>query len=138
MLLISLLATILEIGGSVLHVEIADTPSQREKGLGGRVALTEREGMLFVFQEPAIRSFWMKDTLIPLSIGFFDANQQLLHVVEMPLPPPNSPLLPSYSSLFPIQYALEVPSQWFQRHEIVPGIKFALRGSSKIDKIDRL
>ena len=61
----------LEIGEEKLFVELADTEETRQQGLMFRQELEEGCGMLFVHLEPAILSYWMKDTRIPLSIGFF-------------------------------------------------------------------
>ena len=71
-------------GGEVeLEVEIADTTAERRHGLKGRQSLPERAGMLFRYADDARGSFWMKDTLIPLSIAFLDAGGRLLVILDM-------------------------------------------------------
>src|SRR5271170_8116937 len=82
----SLSAAQIEIGTVLLEVEIAKDPESRHMGLSGRRELAGDRGMLFIFERPHILSFWMKDTLIPLSIGFFDANRFLLQIEEMDPP----------------------------------------------------
>ncbi len=122
----SLSALQIEIGEAVIKVEIADTPEAWEIGLSGRSELAEGSGMLFVYKQAQILSFWMKDTTIPLSIGFFDANQVLLETKDMNPPSQSSKKLPIYKSNRPALYALEVPQGWFKRHEIKPGMRFKI------------
>jgi hypothetical protein len=127
--------TQLEIGGKTLTVEIAETPKTREMGLMGRTSLANGEGMLFIFDSPEVLSFWMKDTLIPLSIGFFDEKKRLINTAEMLPHPRGAGAPPSYRSSSPAQYALEAPKNWFRENKITPGMKFTLQRSSKIDRI---
>lgn len=72
---------------------IAATEPERERGLGFRTkALGKHEGMIFVYDTPAPRTFWMKDTHIPLAIFYFDAAGHLLSSAEMPVDPdPTNP-----------------------------------------------
>lgn len=63
-----------------VRVEIADDPAEREQGLMGRPDLPAGRGMLFVYESPRPVSFWMKGTLIPLDMLFFDAHGVLRHV----------------------------------------------------------
>lgn len=123
----SLFALEIEIGKETLNVEIARTNEARTKGLSGRVELPEGTGMLFVYERPQIGYFWMKDTLIALSIGFFDANRTLIGVKDMPIPPPKAEKFSIYSSPRPISYALEVPEGWFRKHGIEIGTKFQIK-----------
>lgn len=118
----------IELGGKIATVEIADSPETRSKGLMGRTLLPEDSGMLFVFEESEILSFWMKDTLIPLSIGFFDEEQRLIHTLEMD--PPTSPFCPSYKSKAAARYALEMPQKWFSKNKIQPDMKFSFHDPS--------
>jgi hypothetical protein len=89
-----------------LQVEIADTPEQREQGLMHRKSLSKNAGMLFLLPEEAVQSFWMKNTLIPLDILYFDANGVLVSVRQME--PCVSDPCPAYSSGIPALYALEL------------------------------
>lgn len=125
----------LELGGSKIIVEIADTEKSLREGLKGRNHLPEGHGMLFVFETPRILSFWMKDTLIPLSIGFFDENQVLLQIADMFPPENQEEPLPQFSSKAPAQYALEVPLDWFRNHQVFPGMKFSFQDRSSSGKL---
>ena len=95
-----------------------------------RSHLPEGKGMLFVFEKADILSFWMKNTLIPLSIAFFDENQELLNIEDM-VPVQKGKLLSSFKSKAPARYALEVPQGWFKKHKIVPGMKFSFLDQPK-------
>jgi uncharacterized membrane protein (UPF0127 family) len=70
-------------GSVLLTIEIAETPEQRSRGLMGRESLAEDSGMVFVFFEETSSGFWMKDTLIPLSIAFFDRSGTIVDILDM-------------------------------------------------------
>jgi uncharacterized membrane protein (UPF0127 family) len=118
-LLSSLCSTQIKLGQEILTVEIANTEAARAKGLMGRKELKEGAGMLFVYPKPQKLGFWMKNTIIPLSIGFFDAAQTLINTAEM------EPLTGTAQSAKIGLYALEVPKGWFAEHKIEPGMKFS-------------
>lgn len=94
-----------------LSVELARTPAEHAQGLQGRTSLAYGVGMLFVFAESAQRSFWMKDTLIPLDIAFFDERGQVVSVTSME--PCSADPCPSTVSRGPARFALEVPRGYF-------------------------
>ncbi len=98
---------IIELNGEALTVAVADTHEQRVQGLMGVEDLSPLDGMLFIFDNQAERTFWMKDTIIPLDIAFFDSDGFLVTNTSM------SPCLvedcPRYSSNGAAQYALEAP-----------------------------
>lgn len=94
-------------------VEIADTDSERRIGLMNRTELPADHGMLFVFDEPQQVSFWMKNTLIPLDILYFDADNKLTQIYANTPPCNPEPVegCPTYQSRSnAIQYALELPT----------------------------
>jgi uncharacterized protein len=99
-----------------IRVEVAKTPEERAKGLMGRTHLAENEGMLFIFEKEDYHGFWMKNTLIPLSIAFIDREGRIVAITEMePLtlenhPPPQ-----------PVLYALEMKKGWFSANGIKAG-----------------
>jgi uncharacterized protein len=64
-------------------VEVADSPEEREVGLMDRESLPADAGMLFVFEEDTATGFWMKNTLIPLSIAFVDAEGTIVSILDM-------------------------------------------------------
>lgn len=124
------LSALLYLGREVLEVEVVDTPAARAKGLMGRESLADGQGMLFVFSDPQILYFHMKGTKTPLSIGFFDENRKLIEWLNMKIPSKGALSFPTYSSSSPALYALEVPENWFKRHEIAPGMEFHLENTS--------
>jgi uncharacterized protein len=100
-------------------VEIADEPKEQERGLMGRAVLQEGTGMLFVFDEPQILSFWMKDTLIPLEILYFDAEGNFVNSLSME--PCTEPPCDNYPSASLARYALEVNPGFREANGIAPG-----------------
>jgi uncharacterized membrane protein (UPF0127 family) len=120
-----LFAVQIELGGVRLEVEVANTPEEMEIGLSGRTELPEGTGMLFVYGHPQIARFWMKDTKIPLSIGFFDAKKRLTQREDMDPPKKEDKKLTIYRSKVHAVYALEVPQGWFEKHHIKPGMRFS-------------
>lgn len=67
----------------LLEVEVADSPETHQVGLMHRTSLPENDGMVFIFFEETSGGFWMKNTLIPLSIAFFDENGRILKILDM-------------------------------------------------------
>lgn len=117
----------LVIGQQSLRVEVATKEEDRSRGLMYRTELKEGTGMLFVFEKAQTLSFWMKNTFIPLSIGYFDARKRLVDVQDMePVKSEMQSDLPSYTSRTPAKYALEVPKGWFSRNKIQLGAVFRL------------
>ncbi len=118
----------IKVGKETVRVEIADTPLKQQRGLSFRKELPQGQGMLFIFPEERQLSFWMKNTFIPLSIGFFDKNKKLLNVLQMtPVKPgQKSGNLQLYQSQGPAMYALEVPVGWFQQKGISPGAQLQI------------
>ncbi len=109
-----------------LNVELADDESKREYGLMFRKELKEGNGMLFIFSNSEVRNFWMRNTLIPLSIGYFSSERKLLNTQEMLPASDIDKQPPLYPSQGPAQYALEVPPGWFKRHHIPADAKLTL------------
>jgi uncharacterized membrane protein (UPF0127 family) len=70
-------------GDVAVHVEVADDGDERARGLMGRTALDRDAGMVFLFPADTRGAFWMKDTLIPLSIAFYDENGHILRILDM-------------------------------------------------------
>ena len=99
-----------------VQAEVARTPEQREQGLMYREDLPGGKGMLFVFPDVQIRSFWMKNTFIPLDIAYLDAD---LRIVDIRAMEPES--LDSHPSSSPAMFALEVPLGWFAEKGIAVG-----------------
>ncbi|PIS11637.1 MAG: hypothetical protein COT73_02910 [Bdellovibrio sp. CG10_big_fil_rev_8_21_14_0_10_47_8] len=116
----------IKLGSQVLTVEIADTDQKSAQGLMFRKSLKDGAGMLFIFSDEGTRSFWMKNTFIPLSIGYFNEKKELMDIQDMA--PATSEMqvdFPTYVSKSPAKYALEVPKGWFKKHKIQIKEKFS-------------
>lgn len=110
-----------------VRVEVADTDPERARGLMGRTALAEDRGMLFVFEEEQELSFWMKDTLIPLSIAYMDSEGRIVDIQDMKALDDDPP---HYTSAEPARYALEVNKGFFQERGVEVGDRAELPGGS--------
>ena len=106
----------LTLGGTQVNAEVADTPKERARGLMGRVSLLPNSGMLFVYPNTEVRSFWMKNTPLPLSIAFIDASGRIVHMADM-TPLDEDPI----PSTHPAMYALEMTQGWFRAHGVMVG-----------------
>lgn len=93
-----------ESGEVVFSAEVADSPALRQKGLMFREALGDRAGMIFLFADERARSFWMKNTLIPLDMIFIRADRTILGVVANAVPR----TLTSRGVPGPSQFVLEI------------------------------
>jgi uncharacterized membrane protein (UPF0127 family) len=99
-----------------ITVEIARTAEEQAKGLMHRKELPDGEGMIFVHDRDQYLSFWMKNTIIPLSIAFIASDGRIIEIKDM------QPLdLSSVKSSRSVRYALETPQGWFTRAGIQPG-----------------
>lgn len=102
-----------------VQVEIADTEASRETGLMCRNSLAADAGMLFVFGDDTTVPFWMKNTLIPLSIAFIDNKLRIVGLLDMPVAAdPSSDEIPTYGPKAKYRYALEVNQGFFVQHGI--------------------
>ena len=114
----------ISVGPKKIKVELAQTEEQHAHGLMFRKKLATNEGMLFVFDDEAPRSFWMKNTLINLSIGYFSKDKKLVDIQEMTAM--NSIMqteLSTYPSKGPAMYALEMSEGWFNKNSIAIGAR---------------
>src|SRR6266849_610065 len=107
-----------------LTVEIADTPESRQLGLMNRPSLPDDAGMLFVFESTSRLAFWMRNTLIPLSVAFIDEQWKIVDIQDMRVGPnPQTGQIEIYESAQPSRYALEVNQGLFARRGIGAGAK---------------
>ncbi|MGG3889730.1 DUF192 domain-containing protein [Metabacillus fastidiosus] len=104
---------------SRLTVQVADTQEKIEKGLMFVEKLPENEGMLFVFSEKTYGGFWMKNTLIPLSVAFLDSDGEILKILDMH--PCKEVECPAYDPKLSYHYAIEVNLGWFEKNQIKEG-----------------
>ena len=103
-----------------LATEVASTPAQRQVGMMMRPTMASHEAMLFVFEEPGVQCFWMKNTLVPLSAAFVDDDGRIVNIADM------QPLSEqSHCSQRPVRYVLEVNQGWFARRGVGPGFKLS-------------
>ena len=96
-----------------LNVQVADEPDEWQLGLMHRRALARNAGMLFVFPQATRGGFWMKNTLIPLSIAFLDARGRILRIMVMK--PCRADPCPTYDPRVAYRSALEVNRGSFGR-----------------------
>ncbi|MDR2481544.1 MAG: DUF192 domain-containing protein [Spirochaetaceae bacterium] len=99
-----------------INAEIARTTDERASGLMFRKSLADGSGMLFVFDDDSTLSFWMKNTLIPLSIAYINKDGVIMEIHDMK-PKDLSPV----QSRRPLRYALEVPLGWFDKSGVAQG-----------------
>ncbi len=108
----------LTFGMRIVQAELAITPEQQMTGMMGRTQMGPYEGMLFVNEEPGVRCFWMRNTLIPLSIAFIADDGTIVNIDEMQPRTENS-----HCSKAPVRFVLEMPKGWFTKNGIEPGFK---------------
>ena len=113
--------TRLSAGMHVIETELAVSPSQQQSGMMFRTEMGANEGMLFVNDDEAVRCFWMRNTLIPLSIAFVADDGTIVNIADMQ---PRSEA--SHCSTKPVRYALEMRQGWFAKRGIKAGAR--LRG----------
>jgi uncharacterized protein len=108
-------------GAVTVLAELARSPEEQAAGLMFRKSLADGKGMLFVYNDDRRLSFWMKNTLVPLSIAFLAADGTIREIHDMK---PQS-LTPVNSSRS-VRYALEVPQGWFDRVGLAAGDRFEI------------
>ncbi len=88
-----------------MNIIIADTETEREQGLSGRVSLDSNTGMMFVFPESGYYKFWMRDMLFPLDIIYLDSHMRIVQVFSNVQPQSYPETIVSDT---PAQYVLEM------------------------------
>jgi uncharacterized membrane protein (UPF0127 family) len=106
-----------------IKAELARTVRERQTGLMFRKELADGNGMLFIFENDAVHSFWMKNTLIPLSVAFILYDGTILELKDL-----HPRDLSSVHSSRSVRYALEAPQGWFIRAGINAGDRLDLSG----------
>jgi uncharacterized protein len=101
-----------------IAAEVASTPQQRQIGMMMRTQMAQHEGMLFVFEQPSRQCFWMRNTLLPLSIAFVADDGRIVNLAEMK---PQSD--DSHCSTESVRYVLEMNAGWFTKRGIQAGFK---------------
>ncbi|RYF01294.1 MAG: DUF192 domain-containing protein [Comamonadaceae bacterium] len=105
-----------------IDAQVAISPQERQTGLMHRKDMPQQEGMLFVFEQPAVQCFWMKNTLLPLTAAFVADDGTIVNLVDMK---PQS--LDSHCSAKPVRYVLEMNQGWFAKRGLKAG--FRLKGT---------
>ncbi|MBT5815484.1 MAG: DUF192 domain-containing protein [Opitutales bacterium] len=113
---------IIDFGHAQVEVELAIDRNTQAKGLMYRKEMAEDHGMLFIFDQPKEMSFWMRNTHLPLDIGYLTADGVLREVY--PLYPHDETSRKSIRT--DLKFALEVNQGWFARHNVKPGDAFDL------------
>ncbi len=108
----------LQAGIHLIKAEVAADFATRAKGLMFRERLGPGEGMLFVFQDKSPQCFWMRNTLIPLSIAFIDDDGTVVNVEDM-----KPKTEDSHCAARPVRYALEMEQGWFGKRGVGPGFR---------------
>jgi uncharacterized membrane protein (UPF0127 family) len=103
-----------------IRAAVAQTDEQLTTGLMYRRQMAQHEGMLFVYDHLARRCFWMRNTILPLSIAFLADDGTVVNIEDM-----QPQTLDSHCSTQPVRYALEMNQGWFAKRGIKPGFKLS-------------
>ena len=109
-------AITLTAGMHQIRAEVARTDLQRQIGLMHRSAMPAGEGMLFIFEQPSVQCFWMRNTLIPLSAAFLDDEGRIVNIEDM-----KPQTEDSHCSKKPVRFVLEMNQGWFAKKGLSAG-----------------
>jgi len=101
-----------------IDAQLAATPAARQKGLMYRRSMAQHEGMLFVFEQPAMQCFWMRNTPLPLTAAFVADDGTIINLADMQPMTENS-----HCAAQPVRYVLEMHQGWFARRGLKAGSK---------------
>ena len=105
-----------------IDAQVAMNERQREIGLMFRTEMPQPEGMLFVFEQPAVQCFWMKNTVLPLTAAFVAEDGRIVNLADM-----KPQTTDSHCSTEPVRFVLEMNQGWFARKGIKAGFKLTGR-----------
>lgn len=114
-----------------VEVEVAATPEARSRGMMWRTELAAGKGMLFLFPEEEVQSFWMRNTLIPLDMIFITTGMKVAGIVERAEPR----TFTQRTVGVPSQFVLEVPGGWSQSVGVTKGSAVEFEGVASIQII---
>jgi uncharacterized membrane protein (UPF0127 family) len=120
-------AMTVQLHGQRFAIELATTDAARMQGLMNRTHLAADRGMLFVFAESAPQAFWMKNTLIPLDILYFDDARRLVSM-QLNVPPCKADPCAVYPSNVPARYVLELAAGTARRLGVRDGDVLTING----------
>lgn len=106
----------LSAGMYMIDAQVAQAPEQRQIGLMFRKEMPEKEGMLFVFEQPGTQCFWMKNTLLPLTAAFVADDGRVVNLADM-----KPQTTDSHCSAEPVRYVLEMNQGWFAKRGLKAG-----------------
>jgi hypothetical protein len=106
----------LQAGMYQIQAQVAATPEQRAIGLMNRPDMPQHEGMLFVFDQPQVQCFWMKNTIMPLTAAFIADDGSIVNLADM-----KPQTIDSHCSEKPVRYVLEMKQGWFAAKQIRKG-----------------
>lgn len=112
----------LKVGGTTLHLQLALSQSEQARGLMFRDNLEQDHGMLFVFNEPAPRAFWMRNTPLKLDLAYLDVSGTVLEIHK--LYPYSETTVPSRSQA--VQFVIEMDRGWFAANQVGVGAQLNL------------
>ena len=105
-------------GMHLIKAQVAGTPVERQIGLMHRKTMPQGEGMLFVFEQPSMQCFWMRNTLLPLTAAFVEDDGTITNLADM-----KPQTEDSHCSTKPVRYVLEMNVGWFAKKGIKAGSK---------------
>jgi uncharacterized membrane protein (UPF0127 family) len=103
-----------------IDAQVAASADQRATGLMYRKQMPQHEGMLFVFDEPGVQCFWMKNTVLPLTAAFVADNGEIVNLADM-----KPQTTDSHCSTRPVRFVLEMNQGWFSKKGIKAGTRLA-------------
>lgn len=118
------------VGTETITLELALDTAARTHGLQGRPPLARRQGMLFVYPDDRVRSFWMPDCPVPIDVLFIDSHGHVLNALTMPAERPRDRIesnfqyemrLPRYSSAGPAPFVIELRAGEIERLGVQAG-----------------
>lgn len=113
----------IKVGEHPVRMQLAVLEGEMQRGLMERRELGADDGMAFIYARPTQVSFWMRNTPLPLDIGYFTAAGELIEIY--PLHPHDETPVPSRSKA--VQFALEMNQGWFKRNGVRPGARLDLK-----------
>jgi uncharacterized membrane protein (UPF0127 family) len=108
----------LSAGMHLIDAQVAASDATRATGLMHRRDMPQTEGMLFVFEQPTVQCFWMKNTLLPLTAAFVADDGTIVNLADM-----KPQTTDSHCSAKPVRYVLEMNQGWFGKKGIKAGFK---------------